>query len=305
MKTLTFDSQIDCLEYSSTSNLLAIGTSHITGEVWNGALIVTEQKKEEFQEKKRYQTFAGITSAAWVSPKEEIIAAGSDDSCIQLFALMNKKDKSLRSLVEHDDIVTSVSSHKADRDLVLSAGWDKSIKLWPPRSTSASQTFSGHLDLIWDVEWNPKIRDVFASVSQDCSLRIWDQRSSRTTQRIDAVGALYCLSWSPLNQNLIAIGGDDFKVKVYDTRNIAKEVFLDQTHTAAVRRLKFSPHTEETLASSSDDSTISLLNTKTNSAKRFTHHKDFVRALAWNSQTPSLLTSGSWDGTVCLFNINE
>ena len=55
-------------------------------------------------------------------------------------------------------------------------------------------------------EWNPKIRDVFASVSQDSSLRIWDQRSAETTQRVEVVGSLYCLSWSPLNQHLVAIG---------------------------------------------------------------------------------------------------
>lgn len=91
---------------------------------------------------------------------------------------------------------------------------------------------------------------------------------------------------------------------------------MQATHQGAVHVLRYSPYHDDLLASGGDDASIYLTNgvlpnlkaTKLDACS----HTDYVRALVW-FQAPSsekqsfttFMTSGSWDKTLRLWNMDS
>src|SRR5690348_4608341 len=113
---------VDSLDWNS-SNQLVVAVSRLTGRIWNGELIVYEYAQNQLKEIKKYSTNAGNTHVIWYGDKKSTFVASSDDGGLHFWAL-NRKDKPIRSLVEHDDIVTSVSENKVDKDVFVSSSFD-------------------------------------------------------------------------------------------------------------------------------------------------------------------------------------
>ena len=79
----------------------------------------------------------------------------------------------LRSFEEHKREVYCVAWNGAGkRDLLLSASWDDTIKLWAPgERPHALRTFAEHAYCVYAATWNPRHPEVFASASGDCTLK--------------------------------------------------------------------------------------------------------------------------------------
>ena len=57
------------------------------------------------------------------------------------------------------------------------------------------------------------------------------------------------LDWNKYNENILATGSIDKSIRLWDMRNLSTPITTLHGHNYAVRRLKFSPHSERTLAS--------------------------------------------------------
>ena len=49
----------------------------------------------------------------------------------------------LETLGEHDDVASSISSNVAEPDVLASASWDNTVKLWNMVSSSSTVTLVG------------------------------------------------------------------------------------------------------------------------------------------------------------------
>lgn len=91
---------------------------------------------------------------------------------------------------EHTKEVYSVDWSKARQEqLMLSASWDCSIKLWDPVRTSSLSTYQGHSELVYNAKFALHMPNTFASVSGDGFLKIWNSMSMRPVASVKAHNA--------------------------------------------------------------------------------------------------------------------
>jgi len=289
-----------------SNDCLVAAKSNLTGKIWNGEVVIYNNFEKELKQKKSFYTLSCNTSVSWIGDKTEAIVSAGDDGSINIWSLIsNKKDKQpSRTLLEHDDIVSSISVNPNDKESLLSSSWDLSLKLWAPRRNSnSSATFYGHLETIWDVKWNQKSDDIFASSSQDSSVKLWDQRKIEATNNIKVGQPAYSLSWNPFIDTLLAVGLQDGTVKILDIRNTIESLHEKKIHKSSIKVLAFSPHDQNLLSCGSDDTKISIISLKDNSInieRILENHTDFVRALSWSKANQGFLASGSWDKSIQL-----
>jgi peroxin-7 len=91
---------------------------------------------------------------------------------------------------------------------------------------------------------------------------------------------------------------------VWDLRVLGRPLTELRGHSFAVRRLRYSPHAGEHLASASYDTTVAVWNVDAPAEPLlYAHerHSEFVCGLDFNLYLPGQLATASWDETVHLF----
>ena len=76
-----------------------------------------------------------------------------------------------------------------------------------------------------DIQWSPVEETVFASCSADQSVRIWDTRSrggARLTVAAAHSADVNVISWNADPSFLLASGGDEGALKVWDLRTFSQ-----------------------------------------------------------------------------------
>jgi len=141
--------------------------------------------------------------------------------------------------------------------------------------------------------------------SSDGSYAIWDLRDRKIKPQVKVnVGAIVYAATSE-NSDKVVLSTEHCDILAYDSRMTQPEPLWTLTKlTAPARRLKTSPHDSSILAAGTDEpSTVIVDTTDGGIKKELYHHKDFVRGVAWNPETPRVLYCGSWDKTVSMVKL--
>ena len=152
-------------------------------------------------------------------------------------------------------------SPDAESDVVALASKDR-INLWnlsADGGSISSSTSPGELDNILSIAWNHLNHNlVCASCSE--SLRCIDLRTMGQTITIDKAHemAVRDVDFSKTNQNLVATGGDDCSMCVWDLRKAASPVVRVSNHSHWVWQARFNPYHEALIVTSSSDSLVQL-----------------------------------------------
>lgn len=89
--------------------------------------------------------------------------------------------------------------------------------------TPSAKPFTSHTSSVEDLQWSPSEPTVFASCSADRSIRVWDVRVKDRKSVIGVAGAhdedVNVISWNLKTNYLLASGGDEGAVKVWDLRS--------------------------------------------------------------------------------------
>lgn len=134
----------------------------------------------------------------------------------QHISLPSKLQHSLRG---HDGPVLAVRFNKTGT-YCLSAGRDRTIKLWNPHRGVNIKTYTGHGYDVRDVAVSSD-NSRFASVGGDRQLFLWDVSTGQTIRKFGGHdGVINSVAYSPNNEVLVT-GGYDQAVKVWDTRTRA------------------------------------------------------------------------------------
>jgi len=150
------------------------------------------------------------------SPDNRQICSGSMDKSVKIWNI-HGECKFTVDQNQHTDWVSCVRYfHDAKQPIVISASWDKTIKVWDNQSMSLMHTFVGHKAQINTLDLAPNT-NLIASGGRDGKVNIWNLIEGRHLDEIDAE--------SPVNVVLFAIKvywlviGTENGIKVYDLPN--------------------------------------------------------------------------------------
>lgn len=123
----------------------------------------------------------------------------------------------------------------------------------------------------------------------------------------------YALDWSPLKLGLLASGGCDNNIFLYEPTDKDFTGFKMHEkplkgHTSSVEDVQFSPKQDHVLASCSVDKTVKLWDLREDKWKpqmSWKAHDSDVNVISWNAQCPYLIASGSDDGFFKVWDLRK
>ena len=257
--------------------------------------------------------------------KKGLIASGSYDKTIKIWDT-NKGDLKYtfdESNGGHNGPVWNLVPLK--NGYLASGSLDFTIKIWNINSGSLKYTFDknkgGHSKAVSSLVALPN--ESLASGSWDSKIKIWDIKNGNLNFTLEdnssssyiSTGVKSVKSKAPishlafLNNNYLASGYDDSKIKIWDLNSKRLIYIFDKTnggHSKSISALV--PLSNGLLASGSYDKTIKIWNTNSGSLKHTFDesnrgHQAHVTALIPVSN--ECLASGSDDNTIKIWNVTS
>lgn len=209
---------------------------------------------------------------------------------------------------------------------LLSGSDDGTICLWDINNSGIDvqplQTKTGHGDnVVEDVDWHKHYAHLFGSVGDDSRLSLWDTRKDGWShEAIENAhdGDVNCLSFNPFNEYLLATGGSDNVVNLWDLRNMKEKLHTFESHTNGVYQVCWSPFEETILASCSSDRRVNIWDVSRVGNEQtpedaedgppellFVHggHVSKISEFSWNNKDPWVVASVSEDNILQIWQM--
>ena len=156
---------------------MVVASSQFFGLAGGGTLYFLEMNEidKEIKEVQKYEWSDGLFDVAWSESDYNLVITGSGDGSVQLWNTNLDTPAPQMVYREHKKEIYSIDWSKVPfEQLVLSASWDCTIKLWDPIRQNSLSTYIGHSQLVYNAMFASLIPNTFASVSGDGYLKIWD-----------------------------------------------------------------------------------------------------------------------------------
>lgn len=307
-------------------NKLAVATAANYGLVGNGKLFILGiDNSGQIHQEAAWETQDGLFDVAWSEIHENQVVTASGDGSVKMFDLKVGQFP-VMNFKEHTREVFSVNWNLVDKVNFVTLSWDGTIKVWSPNRQNSMLTLSPELDLsarlgpsglqgsagaapappvshkgtqpgvstancIYNASFAPHSALTIISCTGNSRVNIWDIRAPKPLQlEFVAHGGLECLScdWNKYKPTIIATGGIDKSVRVWDLRMIAlidlptPNLLMPAYHTRgptplneflghdfAVRKVTWSPHNAKELMSVSYDMTARVWVDQSDDRARF------------------------------------
>ena len=131
---------------------------------------------------------------------------------------------------------------------------------------SPLRRFDGHTKTVEDVSFHPANDSLLCSVGDDSSLRFWDAAAASCAAALAGAHGredVHCCDWSAAEEHLVATGGADNCVRVFDRRKAGGDaaaacVRVLRGHSQAVNALQWCPDARGVLASAASDGLVNV-----------------------------------------------
>ncbi|XP_008975328.4 WD repeat-containing protein 17 isoform X5 [Pan paniscus] len=216
------------------------------------------------------------------------------DGGVGLYDMGAKKWDFLRDL-GHVETIFDCKFKPDDPNLLATASFDGTIKVWDINTLTAVYTSPGNEGVIYSLSWAPGGLNCIAGGTSRNGAFIWNVQKGKIIQRFNEHGTngIFCVAWSHKDSKRIATcSSDGFCI----IRTIDGKVLHKYKHPAAVFGCDWSQNNNTVrIWDYTQDACINILN----------GHTAPVRGLMWNTEIPYLLISGSWDYTIKVWDTRE
>jgi len=165
------------------------------------------------------RTFQGhakdVNSVAFSGDNRQIVS-GSRDKTIKLWNTLAECKYTITEDMHTDWISCVVFSPSAKMPLIVSAGWDKLVKVWNLSNCKLRTNLVGHTGVVYTTAVSPD-GSLCASGGKDGTAMLWDVNDGKHLYSLDAGGTINALAFSPKNYWLV--GATDLSIKVWDLEN--------------------------------------------------------------------------------------
>lgn len=192
-------------------------TSLVCGEGENGAPLLISGSRDKSIIKWKLTLY---------NPKEEIIKLDEEDIEEGQPTEIKKVlvGQPLKSLHGHNHFVSSLALN-SDSTKLVSASWDKTIRLWDIPSSKSEKLFKGHTKDVLSIAFSHDERLIFSG-GMDNSLKYWNTKGETKYENNQFRGWVSCiLNITKGKNNYIAVGSWDGSVKILGSDfNVQREI---------------------------------------------------------------------------------
>ena len=182
------DDQVRAVAVSADGETVVTGGRDATVRVWSGRAAVT------------LGTHGSAVLAVAVSADGAWAVSGGQDHRLRLWNVAEARCE--RQLPGHDAAVSAVF---IDEARVVSAGWDRVVRVWPRRGGEA-EVVLGHTSPVLALA---VVGDRVCGAGADGEVRVWDARSGRLVRRFEAhAGEVSGVALSADGDTLVTVGAD-------------------------------------------------------------------------------------------------
>uniref|UniRef100_A0A3B3ZTQ0 Uncharacterized protein n=1 Tax=Periophthalmus magnuspinnatus TaxID=409849 RepID=A0A3B3ZTQ0_9GOBI len=228
------------------------------------------------------------------------------DGGVGLYDMGAKKWDFLRDL-GHIETIFDCKFKPDDPNLLATASFDGTIKIWDTNTLTAVYTSPGNEGVVYSLSWAPGDLNCIAGATSRNGAFIWDVRKGKIITRFNEHGknGIFCISWSHKDSKRIATcSGDGFCI----IRTIDGKVLHKYKHPAAVFGCDWSQNNKDMIATGCEDKNVRVYYLATSSdqpLKVFTGHLAKVFHVRWSPLREGILCSGSDDGTVRIWDYTQ
>ncbi|XP_014871643.1 WD repeat-containing protein 17-like isoform X1 [Poecilia latipinna] len=154
------------------------------------------------------------------------------DGGVGLYDMGAKKWDFLRDL-GHVETIFDCKFKPDDPNLLATASFDGTIKIWDTNTLTAVSTSPGNEGVVYSLSWAPGDLNCIAGATSRNGAFIWDVRKGKIITRFNEHGknGIFCISWSHKDSKRIATcSGDGFCI----IRTIDGKILHKYKHPAAV-----------------------------------------------------------------------
>lgn len=156
---------------------------------------------------------AGVYALTFGTPAEPSVALFERGS--QVGQSREDAARKLEPRRSHTGLIQAISFSR-DGSQLISAGNDRSVRLWDTRTGELQRTMAGHTEQIFAAVFHPDGRRI-APAGRDRAIRIWDAATGDELARLQGHSDyVFSLAFSP-DGSTLASGSGDFSVRLWDT----------------------------------------------------------------------------------------
>lgn len=177
-----------------------------------------------------------------------VVASASADSTVRIWEPTTKASSTV--LKAHSGLPVRAVSFATGNAQLLTAGDDKSLKLWDLPSQRFHSSLLGHSNFVRNARFSNDNRMVLSG-GDDKTVRLWDTRSTASIHTFrEHTQPVRAVRFHP-SGNVVAACGDDQTIKLWDTRT-CKLLQHYNAHSDAVTAIDFHPGGDFLMSSSTD-----------------------------------------------------
>ena len=153
--------------------------------------------------------------------------------------------------------ISCLSWNSFNESELCSADYDGVVNLYDTVSGKLMISWTEHEKRCWSVDTSAVDPHKIISGSDDCKIKLWSKQSSKSLLTLDIRANVCTVRFSPKDSNLIAVGGADHRVFLFDLRKPSVPIFNEKKHSKSVSYVRFN-NSGSSIISASTDSTLKL-----------------------------------------------